>query len=128
MPRRRYSDHEKAEALAMLAANAGNVAQTARQVNVPRQTLQHWPAGEGLSPAVPELEHEKKGGLADRLERLARCLVEDMPGKIGAANLRHCAVCLGVTIDKMLLLRDQPKGLAGLDLTRLAPGQRIEFE
>src|SRR5262245_27687368 len=128
MPRRRYSDHEKAEALAMLAANAGNVARTARQVHVPRQTLQEWAAGRGLSPAVPELRHEKKAALADRLEDLAHRLLDLMPDKIGAANLQHCAVALGIAIDKLLRLRGQPAGIAGLDLSRLGHDQRGQFE
>lgn len=59
MPRRRYSDSERAEALAALAANAGNRAKTARQLGIPRQTLAEWVAAGELAPGVfePPVKH-----------------------------------------------------------------------
>ena len=42
MARRSYSDAERAEALAVLDANAGNVERTARHLGLPRKTLEGW--------------------------------------------------------------------------------------
>ena len=42
MPRRQYSDNDKAAALAFYDASRGNLSQAARLSNVPRQTLQRW--------------------------------------------------------------------------------------
>jgi 8-oxo-dGTP pyrophosphatase MutT (NUDIX family) len=43
--RRHYSDEERAEALAVLDANAGNLKRTARDLDIPRATLQEWAGG-----------------------------------------------------------------------------------
>src|SRR5215831_7855341 len=37
-----YSEHKRAEALAVVAACGGKVAEAARRVGVPRRTLQRW--------------------------------------------------------------------------------------
>jgi transposase-like protein len=37
-----YSEHERAKALAVVAACGGKVAEAARRVGVPRRTLQRW--------------------------------------------------------------------------------------
>src|SRR5215831_21263449 len=37
-----YSDEQRAQALAVLAACGGNVSEAARRVGVPRRTLQRW--------------------------------------------------------------------------------------
>ncbi len=45
MAKRRYSDQEKAEALAALDANGGNLLKTSEQIGIPRQTIQEWASG-----------------------------------------------------------------------------------
>src|SRR5882724_294446 len=40
--RRRYTESQKAEALAMLVANEGNIKGTARQLQIPEKTLAGW--------------------------------------------------------------------------------------
>jgi hypothetical protein len=57
--RRHYSDEDRAEALAVLDANAGNLKRTARDLGIPRATLQEW-AGGRVSAAVPELRHQER--------------------------------------------------------------------
>jgi hypothetical protein len=79
--RRRYSDEDRASALAALDANDGNLQRTARQVGLPRKTLAEWAKGRA-SPAVAELRHQKKGELADRFDALAHALLDAIPTKI----------------------------------------------
>jgi hypothetical protein len=103
--RRRYPDDDQASILAALAANGGNVARTARQLGVPRGTLQQWGHRWGVPPDVAQLAHQKKAALADRLEAIAFQLLGAIPGKAAGASLLELARALGILVDKMLLLR-----------------------
>ena len=117
MAKRSYSDEQKASALAALAANGGNAKLTAAQIGVPRTTLLKWASGEGVHASVTDIGHEKKQGLADRLEGLAHRLVDAIPGKIAEADLKQLSVSLGIALDKMRLLREQPTSIEGHDLS-----------
>ena len=102
--RRQYSDEEKANALAVLAANGGDLRGTARSLGIPKSTLENW-AAQRVSAAVSELADTKKKDLADELENIALKLVEAMPDKMQDATLQQIATSLGIAIDKMQLLR-----------------------
>lgn len=104
--KRRYSDEDKATALAVLAAHNGDVSKTARETGVPRTTLQRWIEAE--NGAVAAIAADKKKGLADELETIAYKLVDAMPEKIAQATLQQLATSLGITIDKMQLLQGKP--------------------
>ncbi len=117
MTKRSYSDEEKASALAALVANGGNAKLTAQQTGVPRATLQRWASGEGVHPCVPGIGHQKKQDLADRLEDLAHRLVDAIPEKVSQADLKQLGICLGIAVDKMRLLREQPTSIEGHDLS-----------
>ena len=114
--RRSYSDAERAEALAALDANGGDVSKTARQLGIPRVTLLGWASGR-VHPSVSELRQSKKEGLADRLEAVAHQLLDLFPDKAKDANLQQVATSFGIAIDKMRLLREQPTSIAGRELT-----------
>lgn len=109
--RRSYSDEEKAEALAALAANGGDVSETARSLQIPRLTLQHWAQGRGVQPRVFQKEQEKREGLAERLEALAHRLVDVIDKKADTATARDAATAMGIAVDKMRLLREQPTSI-----------------
>lgn len=111
--RRQHSDDQKANALAALEANGGNLKRTAEQLGLPLSTLYGWSNGEGVHPDVAEIRNQKKGDLADRLEEVAHQLVDVMPGKLDEAPLREVAVALGIAVEKMRLLRGQATSLAG---------------
>lgn len=117
--RTRYSDEDRANALAALAANGGNVSLTSRQLSIPRGTLKQWARGE-RHPEAAQLSQEKKGPLADALEAVAWKLAESLEGKVGEAKLQPTATSLGIVIDKMQLLRNKPteiqKQVADIDL------------
>jgi len=114
--KRSYSDEEKGNALAALAANGGNALLTSQQTGVPRTTLQKWADG-AVHPCVPEMGQQKRQELADRLEGLAHRLVDAIPGKIADSDLKQLSVSLGIAVDKMRLLREQPTSIEGHDLS-----------
>lgn len=109
--RRRYSDADKATALAALDANGGSVQRTATELGIPERTLRTWASGQGLSDDSANLRDQKKGELADQLEVIASKLAKAIPGKIREANLQQVATSLGITIDKMQLLRGKPTAI-----------------
>ena len=104
--RHRYSDDFRAEALAALAANGGNVKRTARQLGLPRKTLDGWATGR-TPPPPAHLRHQKSERLAQALESVVRQLLEEAsrPEATAAAPLKDLALALGIAVDKMLLLR-----------------------
>jgi transposase-like protein len=130
MPRRHYSDEERAAALAALKANGGNIARTAAQVGVPEQTLRQWRDNPDAA-APPQVREQKEEQLKDMIERVARESLEVMSEKSGEADYKDLAVGVGILIDKKRLLDGQPTSIAEtrrLDLSRLTPHELDEFE
>lgn len=105
MAKRRYSDKDKAESLAVLDANGGNVAKTSRDTSIPSNTLIDWRDGRGVVSEVTEIRCENRKALAEHLEDIAYKIVEAIPDKIGEANLVQLSTSLGISVDKMQLLR-----------------------
>ncbi len=114
---RTYTDDEKSDALAALAANSGNVERTAKQLKIPEATLRFWAKlqSQGDNPVVTELCEEKKPILADSLEGLAFTLAGDLadPAKRASAKFNEVAVAFGIVVDKMQVLRGQPTAITG---------------
>ena len=146
----KYSDEERAAALAAFAANQGNLSQTASQCEIPRNTIRRWleaqqesqasadtvqpafkPATEKKDPAEAPLPPRRLGfvelvpqaaaSLADKLEKIAHKLADILPDKIERASLQQCAVSLGIAIEKMRLLREQ-------STANTASTLRLEYE
>lgn len=109
---RRYSDEDRANAIAALAANGGNVARTAKQLGIPAKTVENWAKGD-RHPEAADLGDKKKGVLADKLEEVAWKLAGSLDQKIEAAGLQQTATSLGIVIDKMQLLRNKPTEIQG---------------
>lgn len=124
MAKRQYSDAEKAAALLALQANGGNLKQTAKQTAIPYSTLKAWAGGAGVSHGVADIREEKKNVLADYLEDVAWKLAEAMPKKVRGAQLQQIATSMGITIDKMQLLRG--KATAILDDASLTDEKRAD--
>lgn len=110
--RRYYSDEERANTLAALAANGGNVNLTAKQLGIPAKTIENWSKGKA-HPDVAKLGEQKKGPLADALEVVAFKIVDLLPEKIPSATLQQAATSLGILVDKMQLLRNKPTEIQG---------------
>lgn len=102
-----YSEDQKATALAALKANAGNVVKTARELNIPRGTLQSWQKGIGVNSEVLKSQQVKKAEIADRLEAIAHKIIDTLPSKMEEAKLGELATALGIAVDKMRLLRGE---------------------
>jgi transposase-like protein len=116
---RTYSDRERAEALAALDANAGNVLATARALDLPAKTLEDWSHGRGVHPEVAQLRVQKRAGLAAQLETLAYRIVEAVtPADIQKASLRDKMIACGIIIEKVQLLRGQPTQIAYVAVVR----------
>jgi len=106
---RDYSTDLKVEALAAWEANGKNLRETARQLQIPHQTLDYWIRDAGR---LSELQTEKKGELADRLETIAYSLVESIDSHdLSIVPLQNKATTLAIAIDKMQLLRGMPTSI-----------------
>ena len=110
---RTYTDRQKAEALAALDANDGNLSRTSRQIGIPRKTLERWRNGEGTNGDVAQLRHQKKGELAREMTKIAWQLAGDMqlPVRRRKATLVQTATAMAIVIDKAQLLRGEPTSI-----------------
>src|SRR5262245_50044886 len=78
---RRYTDIERARALAAVAANGGDIPLTARQLGLPENTLRQWNDGT-RHPEASGLAEQVKVPLADTFECLARQLLDMVKAKL----------------------------------------------
>lgn len=129
--KRRYSDLDRANALVALKANRGNVQLTARQTGIPPPTLSHW-AKQERHPEATVLGEKQIEPLADKLENIARLLIDAMPDKIGSASLQQIATSAAIAIDKSRLLRGQATTIVQkgppLDLSKLSDRELDDYE
>lgn len=111
--RRRYTDEEKAAALALRDFN-GNLdkplAVTSKALGVNDATLHAWGTGRGVSEAAKELAEEKKKSLDALCEEYARTALSKLIPNLDNVTPRDF-VSIGIAIDKMLLLRGQPTAI-----------------
>jgi hypothetical protein len=120
--RRDYSPERKAEILAILQANNGNLYRTAALCKVPRTTIIRWlkpqPRDEqqcqqtGASAA--QLRQRKRQELTDSLRSLAARLVGVVERELPRMNGRDASVALGIVCDKLAALdaaakQDEPQ-------------------
>jgi len=108
VPHNRYTDEDKAAALAYLQANGGAVNQTARELGIPLSTLKTWATGQFLGPKAVEIYRTMKESLSSKLEDVVHQMVDAMPEKIPEASLRDLGATVGVLVDKMRPLREEP--------------------
>lgn len=108
---RRYSDEERANALAALAANGGNLSLTSRQLGIPRATIQAW-ANSTAHPEAAENAAPKKAELADRLDVIAHQLLDGLTeDKIKLAGAPQLMTAFGIAVDKAQLLKGKPTAI-----------------
>ncbi|MFL6228432.1 MAG: hypothetical protein ACJ741_06600 [Pyrinomonadaceae bacterium] len=109
--KRSYRATDKAESLALLDAEGGNVKRAARAARVPRKTLESWAGGHGVTPEVEERRAEKRAELSDRFEAAIHDMMDAFAGKIGDASLKDVATAIGILTDKRQLLKGQPTAI-----------------
>ena len=108
MPAGDYSDNFKAESLAALQANGGNILRTSREMNVPESTLRSWKNGSGTRAMAADLRDQKRTELADRLTDIAWNIVNSInDGDISKANLVQKSTAFGILFDKTRLLSNE---------------------
>jgi hypothetical protein len=125
--KQRYSDEFRADALAALAANGGNLNKTALELRVPWKTLKNWASG-ARHPEASQMAQNKMGHLADTLERVAFLLAGDLQdaARRERANVTQVATALGIVVDKMQVLRGQPTDISS-NLTDAERATRIRL-
>jgi len=101
---RRYSDADRAKALATLAANGGNADQTAKQLGIPVSTLKDWATGT-CHPEARRNSVAEKEILADRYERLTHAALDVTEEGMKRLTPRDAATVAGIFTDKMQNLR-----------------------
>lgn len=109
--KRKYSDVEKADALVVLDLNAGNIFKTAKELGIPRKTLESWATERaGSNWSVAEMRHESKLGMAEEFESTARKYLNHAqdPYVIAASSGRDAVFAAALAIDKTQLLRNLP--------------------
>jgi hypothetical protein len=106
---RDYSESDKYSALAAFDMYGGNYHRTAIAYNVPVSTLRAWVkarAARGEGPS--NLERERRGSLADKLESKVHDVVESItPEVIQKATLSQRGVFIGIGVDKLKVLFGQ---------------------
>ena len=108
--RRSYSDEDRANALAALAANGGAVSVTAARLGIPRKTLEQWAKGQ-RHPEAALLSQGKKTELAAALRGIAWLVLDLLPEKLRKATAKDATVTLGIALDKAQLLDGEPTSI-----------------
>lgn len=109
-----YSIDRKAEVLALVKSNTGNIAQTARETGIPYQTIQTWLIN---SDRFAEIQCQKQTDLASRFEGAANDWLTIAEGKAKDAPFNQLMTGVGIAVDKMQLLRGAPTSInLNLDL------------
>jgi transposase-like protein len=124
--KRRYSDDEKAAALAFLRFNGGNVLKSAKALGIPHKTLDEWAKGKNQHPEVADLRNEKKEEISALIEQAVREMVGASAGKLSTANFQQLWTSVGIAVDKMQLLKGEPTNI-NRDVT-LTPEQKKKAE
>lgn len=106
-----YSRERKAEVLALVKANGGNVMETSRETGIRSTTIQYWI---DTAERNDEFREHKQAELADRFEGVAHAWLGIAEAKAEQAPFNHLMIGVGIAVDKMRLLRGDPTEIAGL--------------
>lgn len=105
-----YSVERKAEVLALVQANGGNVKRTADQTGIHHATIQYWIANPNRLAGI---QQHKVVELAEKLENIANQCADLLPAMLPAASVREVVGAMGQSIEKMQLLRGEPTSITG---------------
>jgi transposase-like protein len=116
MGNKRYSDNDKALALATLDANGGDVRKTAKTLKMPESTLSDWSKNRGVNKEVTEIREVKKKELSEKLEEVAYKLTDNLMIRAESelsilVPMKDVATSLGIVVDKMQLLKGKPTSI-----------------
>lgn len=99
---RQYSAEEMGTALAVLDHYSGNMLRTARELGIPRSTIQRWVDNpENLPPACVTVRQRKREEFAQLSDEASEWIVTSItPKDIRKAGLRDKVVAYGILRDK----------------------------
>lgn len=108
-PKRRYSAEDKAAIVATLAANNGNVKRTARELEVPEQTVRDTKRTQeqrNLPTAVAEAVPVIALDMADRVKTVRDRLLTEIENQVERGELKGSALvtAFGILFDKARIL------------------------
>ena len=100
-----YSLERKAEILALVEANGGNVLQTATDTGIPHQTIRFWLANEGR---FSQIRNDKRIELSSKLKLIAHQCADLLPDRLPNASVRDIVGAMAQSIEKSQLLDGLP--------------------
>lgn len=103
--RKQYSERDKAEGLAVLEANGGNVYKAAKELGINESTLRVWVnAREAYGETLKGLRESAQKKLSELLETEVRDILSAMTTARDNASYKELATAAGILIDKLQLL------------------------
>lgn len=106
---RDYSPEFKAEVLAAVNANNGNVLRTANEYDIDESVIRLWLRN---PDRYRTLSDQKQLDLAQKAESNAHMLTDSIAQHdLSTASLSQKATAFGIMVDKMQLLRSQPTSI-----------------
>jgi len=100
----KYSDQDKANALATLDANGGNLVLTAAQLGIPRSTIKSWRGGIGVHESVARSRHEKRNVLRQLYQAEAEAALKLAATKRKEATYQQLMTAAAISTDKLAAL------------------------
>lgn len=108
---RKYTDREKAAALAWLDASGQDCLSVSRQLGIPNSTLDEWVNGRKQSADVPKLRKDIKNELSAKLDEMMLKLIDVPDANVEKAGLAARYTSFGIAFDKAQLLAGKPTAI-----------------
>lgn len=107
-PRRRYTDDDRATALAVLDSNDGNLSRTSRETGIAASTIKRWV--DDRAEDLSDLRDQKREALSALWENVARAYLERAlePAVRDDSTGQAAITIAAIATDKLQLLRGQP--------------------
>jgi hypothetical protein len=105
---RKYTDREKAAALAWLDASGQDCLTVSKQLDIPNSTLDEWVKGRKQSADVPKLRNDIKNELRAKLDEMMLKLISVPDANIDKAGLAARYTSFGIAFDKAQLIDGKP--------------------
>jgi hypothetical protein len=108
-PHEYYSPERKAEVLALLDANEGNIWRTAQEANIAHTTIQYW---ESNRERFDDLRKQKKEDLDSILDKTVHKYINSIfSHDLEETPLNQKAQAFGIVFDKLQISRSLPTSI-----------------
>lgn len=109
MPRRVYTQADRASVLVVLTTNQGNVARTARDTGLPEATIRDWKQeweANGIPTELLEHVEEQADNIVEDMERVRYKTLQLLEARLPEArDVKSLATVFGIMDDKIRLAR-----------------------